>query len=524
MDSSSMVVVGALGLAGVGASFLVALLQRYRKVGPNEALIISGRGSAGRGFRMVRGGGTFVWPLVEKADVLSLEVMTIDVRTPDVYTAQGVTVEVDGVAQLKVDSSTEAFIATAAEQFLGRGRNDIMEVAKQTVEGHLRAILGTMEVEEIYKDREKFAQAVQQVAATDLKNMGLRIVSFTLRDIKDSNGYLDALGKPRLAEVKRDATIRETRMLAEAQIAQSQANREAAIAQSQAKRDSDIETAQNSKLGEVARLKNAEETAAAARDLEIKKAEFQAGVNQKKADADLAYDLQRFKTQQLVKKEEVQVAVVEKEQQIEVQQKEILRRERELEATVNKPADARRYQAQAESDAAKYQLVAEAQGRAEAQKVQGLAQAEVITAQAKAEAESIRAKGLAEAEAIRAKGLAEAEAMKKKAESYAQYNSAAVTEMFVGVLPQIAQAIAQPLSKLEKITVVSTGGEGTQGTGVAKVTQDVAQVMAQLPPVVESITGVSLAELVSRIPGLTTAPSPAPARPQTGTSPIVEKK
>ena len=506
MDSS-LIMIGGVAIAGFFVSILTVVVNRYRKVGPNEAMIVSGRGGrAGRGFRIVRGGGTFVWPFFEKSDILSLEVMTIDVHTPDVYTMQGVPVEVDGVAQLKVDSNDEANVATAAEQFLGRGRNDIMNVAKQTVEGHLRAILGTMEVEEIYKDREKFAQNVQHVAATDLKNMGLKIVSFTLRDIKDANGYLDALGKPRLAEVKRDASVRETRMLAEAQIAQSEANRNASIAQSQAKRDSDIETANNAKSGEVARLKAAEETAAAARDLEMKKADYQASVNQKKADADLAYDLQRFKTQQLVKKEEVQVSVIEKEQQIAVQEKEIARREKELEATVNKPAEAKRYAIQQDAEAQKYTAVAEAQGRAEAQKAEGFAQADVISAKAKAEAEAIRLKGLAEAESIKARGLAEAEAMMKKAQSYSQYNAAAVTEMFVGVLPQIATALATPLSKVDKITVVSTGSDGNGGgTGASKITQDIAQIMAQLPPVVESISGVSLSELIKRVPGLSAA-------------------
>ena len=503
-------IIAGLALAGVVAAAFFAMLGRYRKVGPNEALIISGRGNrskTGRGFRIVRGGGTFVLPVFEKSDVLSLEVMTIDVHTPDVYTMQGVTVEVDGVAQLKVDSNDESTVATAAEQFLGRGRNDIMNVAKQTVEGHLRAILGTMEVEEIYKDREKFAQNVQHVAATDLKNMGLRIVSFTLRDIKDANGYLDSLGKPRLAEVKRDASVRESRMLAEAQIAQTQANRDAAI-----------ESAQNAKQGEVARLKNAEETAMAARDLEVKKAEYQASVNQKKADADLAYDLQRFKTQQQVKKEEVLVAVVEKEQQIAVQEKEILRRARELEATVNKPAEAKLFAAQREAEAQKYAAVAEAQGRAEAQKAEGFAGAEVVLAKAKADSEAIRLNGQAEADAIRARGLAEAESMMKKAQSYSQYGSAAVTEMLMKVLPEIAAAIASPLSKLDKITVISNGaGDSAQGTGASRVTQDIAQIMAQLPPVVESISGVSLASLLQRIPGLG---DPAAARPP----PLSERK
>ena len=316
-------------------------LSRYRKVGPNEALIISGgRGERGRGFRIVRGGGTFIYPFLEDSQKLSLEVMTIHVHTPEVYTVHGVPVQVDGIAQIKVDSSDESLIATAAEQFLGRSTEDIKNVALQTVEGHLRAILGTMEVEDIYKDREQFAANVAKVSATDCKNMGLKIVSFTLRDIKDSHGYLDALGKPRLAEIKREAAVKESMALSEAQIAQAEANRNANIRSAQAKKDGDIE-----------RFKAEALIAEASRDFELKRADYQASVNEKKANADLAYDLQRFKTSQLVKKEEVQVSAIEKEQQIQVQEKEILRKAKELEATVNKPADAKRYAVQTEADA-----------------------------------------------------------------------------------------------------------------------------------------------------------------------------
>jgi flotillin len=419
-------------------------------------------------------------------------VLTIDVHTPDVYTAQGVTVEVDGVAQLKVDSTSPESVQTAAQQFLGRGRNEIMNVAKQTVEGHLRAILGTMEVEEIYKDREKFAQNVQHVAATDLKNMGLQIVSFTLRDIKDANGYLDTLGKPRLAEVKRDASVRESRMLADAQIAKTQADRDAAI-----------ESAQNAKQGEVARLKNAQETALEARNLELKRLEYNTQIETANATKERAKELESARIQQQKNEIMGKANVTQKEQEIAVQEKENLRIEKELEGKVQKPADANKYAAQAQAEGARVAMMLEAQGRAEAQKAEGFAAADVVAAQGKAEAEAIRLKGQAEADVIRAKGLAEAEAMKKKAESYSQYNAAAVTEMFVNVLPQIATAVASPLAKLDKITVVSTGSaDGTQGTGASKVTQDIASIMAQLPPVVESISGVSLSALMSRIPGL----------------------
>ncbi|MGC4115463.1 MAG: SPFH domain-containing protein [Myxococcales bacterium] len=480
--------------------FMVAFVfaSRYRKVGPNEALVISG---GRKGFRIIRGGGTFVVPVLETAQTMSLDVMTIHVHTPAVYTARGVPVMVDGIAQIKIDSTSESAMATAAEQFLGRSQDDVMKVALQTVEGHLRAILGTLEVEDIYRDREKFAQKVQEFSASDLRNMGLKIVSFTLRDIKDDQGYLDALGKPRLAEVKREAAVKESRALAEAQIAQAEANRDAAIKSAQAKKEGDVE-----------RLKAEGEIAAATRDYEMKRAEYQQNVNQRKAESDLAYDLQRFKTGQLVKKEEVQVQSVEKENLIGVQEREIKRKEKELEATVQKPADARKYAIQAEAEGEKFKLIAEAQGRSEANKTQGMAQAEVIAATGKAEAQATLLKGQAEAEVIKAKGLAEAEAMKKKAESYREYGAAAVTEMMVKMLPELAKAVSEPLSKTEKIVMISGGGDGS-GLGASKITNDVVNMMAQLPPVVETLTGVSLKDMMGKIPGVMGGEKPVPPQP-----------
>ena len=194
-----------VGVVLVFFLLIVVILKRYQKVGPNEAMIISG-GMTGGVPKVVQGGGAFVWPIIQKAEILSLEVITIDVRTPEVYTEQGVPIIVDGIAQIKVHATDEG-IRTAGEQFLGRGRNEIMNVAKQTLEGHLRAILGQMIVEDIYKNRDLFSTKVQETSATDFAKMGLEIISFTLRDIKDNEGYLDALGKPRLAQVKRDAIV-----------------------------------------------------------------------------------------------------------------------------------------------------------------------------------------------------------------------------------------------------------------------------------------------------------------------------
>ncbi len=478
-------VTAAAGLVGLLFVVIFTLASLYKKAGPNEALVISGAGKV----RLRVGGGAVVIPMLQKFDRLSLEVITIDVSTPEVYTEQGVTVQVDGIAQVKVQS-TDAGIRTAAEQFLGRGLRDIQAVARQTLEGHLRAILGTMAVEEIYKNREGFSQRVQEAAVPDLAHMGLRIVSFTLRDIKDSHGYLDAIGQPRLAEVKRDAII----------------------AQAEADRDAQIRSAAAKQEGETARYIAETHIAEANRDYESKRAVFQAAVNEKKAAADLAYDLQRFKTGQAVKEEEVKVELVEKEQRIAVQDKEIQRRQRELEATVQKPADAKRYAVQAEADAEKYKLTAEAEGRAQAQQVQGFAEAAVIKATGEAEADASRRKGLASAEVIKARGLSEAEAMSEKAASWEKYNSAAVTQMVVEMLPKMAEAVAAPLAKTEKIIIVDAGGDSG---GASRLTKDIATVMAQMPPVIEELSGIRLQDLVARVPGLGGEKGKAPAAKST---------
>ncbi len=465
--------------AGIWAS-------RYTKVGPNQVLVISGRkrkvldpdGTTREvGFRIVKGGGRFVWPVYEKVDILSLEILTIDVQTPEVYTSKGVPVKVDGVAQIKIKGD-DISIATAAEQFLSKNTDEIKSVAMQTLEGHLRAILGTMTVEEIYQNRDAFASKVQEVAAGDMANMGLGIVSFTIRDIRDGQGYLDALGKPRIAQVKRDA-----------QIAQAEADRDAMIRSSQA-----------TQAGQEAKFAADSKIAEAQRDYQSNVASYQAVVNQKKAEADLAYDLQKFKTGQLVKAEEVQVSIIEKQKQIELQQQEILRKQRELEATVQKPADAERYKVETLANAKKFQLETEAAGAASATKATGFASADVSKATGIAEAEANKARGLAEAAVIEAQGKATAEAMRVKAESFKQYNEAAVIEMIVRILPEVAGKVSEPLAKMERMVIINSGNG--PGGGASKLTGDVTQIIAQLPPVIESLTGIKFEKLLEQVPAL----------------------
>ena len=463
--------------------------SRYKKVGPNQVLVISGRKGtytdpasgqkSRRSFRIVRGGGAFILPVVERVDILSLELITIEVITQNVYTLQGVPVTVDGVAQVKI-ASDDVSIVTAAEQFLSKNQVEIKNVALQTLEGHLRGILGTMTVEEIYKDRDKFAQTVQAVSAQDMRNMGLQIISFTIKNIHDAEGYLDSLGKARTAEVKRDATIGQAR----------------------ATRDAAIESAKARQEGEIAQLAANTKIAEADRDYKIKKAEYDTSVNRQQADADLAYALQQNITTQKVKEQEVQVQVVEKRKQIEVQEQEALRKERELEATVKKPAEAEQFKVKTLADAHRYQLEVEANGQsmatrnigmgeADANKARGLADvdvvkargmtdAEVLKAKGLADADVIRARGLTEAEVIKAQGLSEAEAMRRKAEAWEQYTQAAILQSLIQNLPALADAISQPLAKTEKIVVINNGGE-SGGTGATRETQDVMQLLSQIP-------------------------------------------
>ena len=362
------IVVFILGF--IFSAFMV-YATRYKKVGPNEVLVISGRKHrrllpSGEtetvGYRICKGGGAFIWPIIEKYDILSLELLTLDVKTPEVYTAQGVPVVVDGVAQVKVRGDDVA-IGTAAEQFLSKGDNEILNIGTMTLEGHLRAILGTLSVEELYKDREMFSQRVQEMAAHDMANMGLQIVSFTLKDIRDEHGYLEAIGKPRTAQVKRDAIV----------------------AQAEADRDAAIKAAEARQAGESARFRTESEIALASRDYEMRRAQYQASVNEERAKAEAAYEIMKFRKGQEVKKEEVQIEFIEKQQQALVEEQEILRRERELEATVRKPADAEKYRVQAVAEAEKLKLELEASGRATAEREMGTARADVTAAAGNAE-------------------------------------------------------------------------------------------------------------------------------------------
>lgn len=464
---------------GVIIIFSIAFWARYKTVGADEAMIVTGNilgkknvlaDESGRKLKIIRGGGAFVVPIFQRAEKLSLLSHKLTVHTPEVYTEQGVPIMVNGVAIIKIGSSLED-VATAAEQFMGKTNEILNDEAREVLEGHLRAILGTMTVEEVYKNREKFAQQVQTVAARDLKKMGLSIVSFTIKDVKDKNGYLDALGRPRIAMVKRDADIAEANAI----------------------RDTEIQTAKAREDGTKATLITETNIEEFKKDKELKVAAFKIEQDKKKAEADQAYSLQGNKNIQQVVEEEMKIELVRKQKQIELEEKEIVRREKQYDAEVRKKADADRYAKEQEAIANGFQQEAQAKAEASAIKAKGHALAEAEKAKGFAKAEVEKMEGTAEAEVIRAKGIAEAEAKQKLAEAFNQYGQAAVLDLIVKMIPELAKQISTPLQNIDKLTVIDSGG----GEGAAKVSNYVTQLMAQTPEMVKQVSGIDIQKMLT---------------------------
>ena len=417
----------------------------FEVCGPNEVMVVSGC-CHGRSL-FVPGGRVFVWPIIQKLQRLNLNLMTLHIESTHVYTQNGVAVSLMGIAQVKVQGANQDMLASACELFLGKSESQIRNVAQETLEGHQRAIMGNMTVEEIYKDRKKFSKAVFEVASSDLVNMGIFVVSYTITDIRDSEGYLHALGMKRTAEVKRDARIGEA----------------------EAQRDAGIKEAIAEEKRMTSRYANDVEISKAQRDFELKKAQYDMEVQTKAAQSELAYDLQAAKTKQAIKEEQMQIKVIERSQQIQLQEQEITRRERELDAQIRKPAEAEKFRLEKIAEANRKRIVLEAE----------------------AEAESVKLRGEAEAYSIEAKAKAEAEQMAKKADAWKDYQDAAMVDMILEMLPKIAAEISAPLTNAKKITMVSSG---KGDVGPAKITGEVLDIMEKIPRVVENLTGINISK------------------------------
>ena len=430
--------------------FLTSVSARlYQTAGPHEALIVYGF----RGTHIVKGGGAIVFPLIEKCRQLSLELMSFDVAPQqDLYTNQGVAVTVEAVAQIKVKSDPES-IQTAAEQFLTKTDQERESLIRLVMEGHLRGIIGQLTVEQIVKEPEMLADRMRSTCADDMNKMGLEVVSFTIKEVRDKNEYITNMGRPDVARIKRDADVATVEAERDTAIKRAIAQREAAIAKAQAD--------QERVLAETLSLTKQAE---AQRDLEIKKATYQEGVKRQQAQADKAYEIQTNIMQQQVVAEAVKVQQVEREHQVKVQEAEIFRREKELIATVLKQAEIERQRIETLASAEKQRLIAEADGKAAS---------------------------------IRVQGEAEAKAMNVKGEAYQEYNQAALIDKLLTGMPEVARALATPLANVDKITIVSTGNGDT--AGVNKLTGDIAKMAAQVPALFEALSGMQLSELLAKV-------------------------
>src|SRR5579883_2515034 len=437
LPNDVVVIAGLLVLVIVMVMIVIA--RMYRKVGPNEALIRYGMG----GTQVFSGRGALIFPMVQTCRELSLELMSFDVAPQqNLYTKQGVAVTVEAVAQIKVKNDRES-ILTSAEQFLTKQPEQREALIRLVMEGHLRGIIGQLTVEQIVKEPEMVGDRMRSTCAEDMSKMGLEVVSFTIKEVRDKNDYITNMGRPDVARIKRDAEVAAAEAERDIAIKRAEATRAAAVAKAQA--DQERVAAETASLA-----KQAE----AQRDLDIKKASFLEATKRAQAQADKAYEI---------------------ETNIKVQEAEIARRERELIATVLKQAEIERQRIETLANAERQRLMTEAEGRAAATRAQGEAEAEIIFK----------------------KGEAEAKAINIKAEAFQEYNQAAVIDKLFTGLPEVVRALSEPLSKVDKVTIVSTGNG--DAAGAYKLTGDVAKIAAQVPALFEALSGMQMSDLLAKV-------------------------
>ncbi len=454
-----IVVIAALALLAI-LLLIRFLAGLYRKAGPHEALVVYGA----RGTRIVKGRGTLIFPMIESYRLLSLELMSFDVAPQqDLYTGQGVAVTVEAVAQIKVKSDPES-IETAAEQFLTKTPQEREGLIRLVMEGHLRGIIGQLTVEEIVKQPEMVGERMRSTCADDMSKMGLEVISFTIKEVKDQNEYIANMGRPDIVRIKRDADV-----------AAAEAERDTAMRRAIAQREAAVARAQADQERVLAETQSLAAQAEAQRDLEIRKAQYQETTKKQQAQADKAYDIQTNIMQQQLVAEQVKIRQIEKEREVAVQDAEIQRVERELVATVLKQAEIQRRRIETLAEAEKQRLVFEAEGHASATRVTGEAEADIIFR----------------------KGEAEAKAMNVKAVAYQEWNQAAVVDKLITGLPEVVKALAAPLANVDKITIVSTGNGDS--AGMHKITGDMAQMAAQIPALFETLSGMKMSELLSKV-------------------------
>ncbi len=492
---------GTVGLIVIGLILvLVGILSTWKKVPSDKAAVIVGFGKP----KVVTGGGTVVIPVVQRMDTITLENIMFPVEIRQTKTALGVTINAEGIVVIKVKND-ETSILAAVQQFNSTKEAETVSTirtqASEVCKGKLREIVSSMSVEDIYNDRESFAAKVQQVAGTELGDMGLELKSFTINDITDDEGYIEALGKEQIAKVKATAAIAEAEADKEKQIKTAEAIKEREIRTAEALKEKQIKTAEARKIGKQAELEAETQIAESEKNKELKILAYKREQETQKAVADAAYKIQSNITSKEVKntemdavllekqrnkeitEAEVQVEIVAEQRKIELAQKKAERKEAELLETVVKPAEAERKRRELEAEANKFEQVKKAEAGAEKLRLEGEAEAKVI-----------ESRGLSDADAIRAKGLAEAEALEKKAEALAKMDEAGKLQMVIEKLPEIAKAVAEPLSRIGNITIIGGSGEGSDG--VSNVTGYTVGALKAVTEAVKETIGFDLTDVM----------------------------
>lgn len=474
-------IVGVLIVVIIGVLFYA--ISRYKVVGRDTAMVITGSalGSKntetdehGKKIKVVVGGGAVVLPIIHKMGTLSLQPSNLTIEAKGIVTREDVPINVTAVATVKFYNDTKNLIS-AAENFLGVPTDHREQQIRQILEGHLKAIIATLTVEEANKNRDSFSSSVKRTSETDLQKLGIEIVTFNITHVTDDHDYISSLAARRTAEVKRDAEV----------------------ARSNAEKEQRIQVAQANKEATAAEYERAAEIAEAKKNNELKLAEFKIAEDTAKANAAIAFELQTTQRKQELKQQEIQVEIVEREKKIELEEKEILRREKQYDAEVMKKADAEFYQKVKESEAEKIRIENQAFALRTQEINKAEAEARKVELEGLAKAKAIKAEGEAEADALKLKLLAEAEGKEKLAEAMAKYGNAAILEMIIRMLPEYAKAVAEPISNIDKVTVIDSGSGG----GISSISGNVTSLMAGLQESLKETTGLDMKDIIENYSG-----------------------
>ncbi|WP_096186534.1 flotillin family protein [Evansella halocellulosilytica] len=466
------IVLPVLAVGGI-VSFIVFRV-RYKTARSNEALIITGpklgdpekdnrifTDENGRSLKIIRGGGIYL-RVFQTCTPVDLNSFQIKITTPKVYTSQGVPVIADAIASVKISDSLHG-IANYAEQFLGKKDKEIQDEVSKVLGTNLRAILSKLSVEKINNDREAFNVEVRDIAQHELDNMGFTITSFGLDDLRDAdeeNGYLDNLGRPRIAEIRKKADM-----------AESDAEKETRMYK--AKNDQEAQEEENIRLSAIAESR---------KEKDIKEAQIKEETERARARSEQAYHLEQAQLNQKVKEEEMQIKYIERQRQVELEEEEQKRRK-----------------TQADADA--YDIEAKARAEAEKSRIDGETRAKIEREKGAAQAAIEREQGLAQAEVIREQGRAEAEAKQLMAEAMEKYGEAAVLEMFIKMLPEYAREVSKPLANISEMKVIDMGGSDSQN-GASNVANSVTKTMTSIQESLKESTGMDIKAMLESYVGV----------------------